>query len=152
MGGDLIRNSIRRSKDTTLVKDKPTPIGFKVWVNAQDGYFLRWLWGVKGSPYTAVVVKLPSSKPQGQKGKPKTFVALSNIQNVVLQLCTMLPKQTYNVFTDNLFSSPNLFCALREAGYGITGTARLNCDIREELKEAEGRDKASIALFFSTIR
>ncbi|EXL63901.1 hypothetical protein FOPG_19827 [Fusarium oxysporum f. sp. conglutinans race 2 54008] len=53
---------------------------------------------------------------------------------------------------DNLFSPPNLFRALREAGYGATGTARLNCDIREELKEAEGRDKASIALFFSTIR
>jgi hypothetical protein len=141
-----------RSKDTTLVKDKPTPIGFKVWVTAQDGDFLRWLWRVKGSPYTAVVVKLPPSKPQGQKGKPKIFVALSNIQSVALHLCTMLPKQTYHVFTDNLFSSPNLFRALREAGYGVTGTARLNCDIREGLKEAEGRGKASIALFFSIIR
>ncbi|KAK2685569.1 hypothetical protein QWA68_015861 [Fusarium oxysporum] len=60
----------------------------------------------------------------------------------------MLPKQTYHVFTDNLFSSPNLFRALREAGYGATGTARLNCDIRKELKEAKGRDKASIGATF----
>jgi hypothetical protein len=41
---------------------------------------------------------------------------------------------------DNLFSSPNLPHALREAGHGATGTARPNSGISKELKEArEGR-------------
>ncbi|KJZ69067.1 hypothetical protein HIM_11536 [Hirsutella minnesotensis 3608] len=33
-----------RSKQTVTVKNKPTPTGFKVWVVAQAGYFLRWFW------------------------------------------------------------------------------------------------------------
>ena len=33
-----------RSVDTTTLPTKPIPTGYKVWVLAQDGYFLRWLW------------------------------------------------------------------------------------------------------------
>jgi hypothetical protein len=61
-----------RSKDTTLVKNKPTPIGFKVWVIAQNGLFIRWLWHVTASPYTAVIVELPKKKEpatEPQQGK-----------------------------------------------------------------------------------
>jgi hypothetical protein len=97
---------------------------------------------VKVSPYKAVIIKLPSPKLQGKKGKIKTTVALSNTQSVFIHLCNLLPKQTYHVFTDNLFSSPNLFRALREAGCGATGTARPNCGINKELKEAKERNKA----------
>ncbi|SPJ92430.1 uncharacterized protein FTOL_13716 [Fusarium torulosum] len=57
----------------------------------------------------------------------------------------MLPKATYHVFTDNLFSSPNLFRALRETGYGATGTARPNCGITKQLKDAKEDDKAGKA-------
>ncbi|ENH75294.1 hypothetical protein FOC1_g10001484 [Fusarium oxysporum f. sp. cubense race 1] len=144
-----------RSKDTTLVKNKPTPVGFKVWVIAQNGLFIRWLWHVKASPYAAVIVKLPKIKPaakpqQGKKrkGRPKETVALSNTAGVVIHLVNMLPKQTYHVFMDNLFSSPNLFRALREAaGHGATGTARPNCGITKELKLAKGKDKAGASGF-----
>jgi hypothetical protein len=143
-----------RSKDTTLVKNKPTPVGFKVWVIAQNGLFIRWLWHVKASPYTAVIVKLPKKKlaakpQQGRKGKekPKETVALSNTAGVVIHLVNMLPKQTYHVFMDDLFSSPNLFRALREAGHGATGTARPNCGITKELKLAKGKDKAGASGF-----
>jgi hypothetical protein len=143
-----------RSKDTTLVKNKPTPVGFKVWVIAQNGLFIRWLWHVKASPYTAIIVELPKKKPaaklqQGKKGKgkPKETVTLSNTAGVVIHLVNMLPKQTYHVFMDNLFSSPNLFRALREAGHGATGTARPNCGITKELKLAKGKDKAGASGF-----
>jgi hypothetical protein len=143
-----------RSKDTTLVKNKPTPVGFKVWFIVQNGLFIRWLWHVKASPYTAVIVELPMKKPaakpqQGKKGKgrPKETVALSNTAGVVIHLVNMLPKQTYHVFMDNLFSSPNLFRALREAGYGATGTARPNCGFTKELKLAKGKDKAGASGF-----
>ncbi|TVY79518.1 hypothetical protein Focb16_v009783 [Fusarium oxysporum f. sp. cubense] len=145
-----------RSKDTTLVKNKPTPVGFKVWVIAQNGFFIRWLWHIKASPYTAVIIELPKKKKkpavkpqQGKKreGKPKETVALSNTAGVVIHLVNMLPKQTYHVFMDNLFSSPNLFRALREAGHGATGTARPNCGITKELKVAKGKDKAGASGF-----
>ncbi|EXL64793.1 hypothetical protein FOPG_18956 [Fusarium oxysporum f. sp. conglutinans race 2 54008] len=91
-----------RSKETTVVKNKPTP----------------------ASPYKAVIVELPTPKPHSKKGKLQTTVALNNTQSVVIHLCNLLPKLTYHVFTDNLFSSPNLFRALQEAGCGATGTAR----------------------------
>jgi hypothetical protein len=74
-------------------------------------------------------------------------VALSNTAGVVIHLVSMLPKQTYHVFMDNLFSSPNLFRALREAGHGATGIARPNCGSTKELKLAKGRDKAGASGF-----
>ncbi|KAI7759667.1 hypothetical protein LZL87_013409 [Fusarium oxysporum] len=39
-----------RSKETTVDKNKPTPVGFKVWAVAQQGFFLQWLWHVKAAP------------------------------------------------------------------------------------------------------
>jgi hypothetical protein len=125
-----------RFKETTVIKNKPAPVGFKVWVIAQHGFFLRWLWHVKASPYKAITVELPLPKTQGKKVKLQTTVALSNTQSVVIYLCNLLPKQTYHVFTDNLFR------ALREAGCGATGTARPNCGITPELKHAKERNKA----------
>jgi hypothetical protein len=94
-----------RSKETTLVKKKPTPVGFKVWVIAQHGFFLRWLWHVKRSPYKAVIVKLPSLKPQGKKGKIKTEVTLSNTQSVVFHLCNM--RQKRHITSSQITSSPH---------------------------------------------
>jgi hypothetical protein len=116
-----------RSKDTTLVKNKPTPVGFKVWVIARNGLFIRWLWHVKASPYTAVIIELPKKKKkpavepqQGKKreGKPKETVALSNTAGVVIHLVNMLPKQTYHVFMDNLFSSLNLLLFILRSSAG----------------------------------
>jgi hypothetical protein len=97
-----------------------------------------------------VIIKLPKeqsqsqpqSQSQGKKGKPKEYIALSNTQSVVVHLCKMLPKASYHVFTDNLFSSPNLFRTLRETGYGATGTVRPNCGITKQLKDAKENDKA----------
>ncbi|RKK77629.1 hypothetical protein BFJ70_g17123 [Fusarium oxysporum] len=131
-----------RSKETTLVKGKPTPVGFKVWVIAQQGFFLRWLWHMKSSPYTAVIVDLPTPKPVGKKGKLWTEIPLSNTQSVVVHLVKRLHPQTYHVFTDNLFSSPQLFRLLRQLGFGATGTTRPNCGISTEMKRIKETRKA----------
>ncbi|KAJ0130256.1 putative 4-hydroxy-2-oxoglutarate aldolase [Fusarium oxysporum f. sp. albedinis] len=131
-----------RSKETTLVKGKPTPVGFKVWVIAQQGYFLQWLWHVKALPYTAVIVDLPTPKPVGKKGKLRTEIPLSNTQSVVVHLVKRLLTQTYHVFTDNLFLSPQLFRLLRQLGFGATGTARPNCGISTEMKRIKETGKA----------
>ncbi|KAK7570691.1 hypothetical protein V3481_019237 [Fusarium oxysporum f. sp. vasinfectum] len=131
-----------RSKETTLVKGKPTPVGFKVWVIAQQGYFLQWLWHVKASPYKAVTVELPTPQRRGKKGKLLTEIPLSNTQSVVVHLLKRLSTQTHHVFTDNLFSSPQLFRLLRQLGYGATGTARPNCGITTEIKHIRETGKA----------
>ncbi|KNB06171.1 hypothetical protein FOXG_19591 [Fusarium oxysporum f. sp. lycopersici 4287] len=130
-----------RSKETTLVKGKPTPVGFKIWVIAQQGYFLQWLWHVKASPVTAVTVKLEAPTPYGKKGKIRTEIPLSNTQSVVVNLLKRLITQTHHVFTDNLFSSPQLFRLLRQLGYGATGTARPNCGITTEIKQIKETGK-----------
>lgn len=97
---------------------------------------------MKASPYEAIIVKLPLPPPQGKKGEIKTTVALSNTQSVVIHLCNLLPKQIYYVFTDNLFSSPSLFHALREAGCRAIFTARPNCGIMKVLKDVKEKKKA----------
>jgi hypothetical protein len=131
-----------RSKETTLVKGKPTPVGFKIWVIAQQGYFLQWLWHVKASPITAVTVKVEDAPmPYGKKGKLRTEIPLSNTQSVVVHLLKRLLIQTHHVFTDNLFSSPQLFRLLRQLGYGATGTARPNCGITTEIKQIKETGK-----------
>ena len=130
-----------RSKETTVVKNKPTPVGFKVWVIAQQGFFLQWLWHVKASPYKAVIVELPTPTPYGKKGKLRTEIPLNNTQSVVVHLLKRLSTQTHHVFTDNLFSSPQLFRLLRQLGHGATGTARPNCGITTEMKHIKETGK-----------
>jgi hypothetical protein len=130
-----------RSKETTLVKGKPTPEGFKIWVIAQQGYFLQWLWHVKASPVMPVTVKLEVPMPYGKKGKLRTEIPLSNTQSVVVHLLQRLSTATYHVFTDNLFSSPQLFRLLRQLGYGATGTARPNCGITTVMKQIKETGK-----------
>ncbi|KAJ0126248.1 Uncharacterized protein HZ326_30647 [Fusarium oxysporum f. sp. albedinis] len=130
-----------RSKETTLVKGKPTPVGFKIWVIAQQGYFLQWLWHVKASPVVPAIVKLEIPKLYGKKGKLQTEIPLSNTQSVVVHLLKRLSTPTHHVFTDNLFSSPQLFRLLRQLGYGATGTARPNCGITAAMKQIKETGK-----------
>jgi hypothetical protein len=155
-----------RSNETTFVKGKPDPLGFKIWVIAQQGFFIRWLWHIKEAKYGAVGVEHPppKSSTQGRGGrrggrgrgaakaagkKPATedkSIALNSTQSVVVALANMLPKATYHVFVDNLFSSSDLFRSLRKHGHGATGTARPNCGIHKELqqdKKADGGAKTS---------
>ncbi|KAK1954727.1 hypothetical protein LY78DRAFT_686727 [Colletotrichum sublineola] len=49
-----------RSKETTTIPTKPITTGFKIWILAQFGYCLRWLWHVHGKgPYGLV----PQARP-----------------------------------------------------------------------------------------
>ncbi|RYC79027.1 hypothetical protein BFJ63_vAg18093, partial [Fusarium oxysporum f. sp. narcissi] len=133
-----------RSKEITLIKGKPTPVGFKVWVIAQQGFFLRWLWHIKSSPYNAVIINLPTLKPHGKRGKLWTEIPLSNTQSIVVHLVKRLIPQTYHVFTDNLFSSPQLFRLLRQLSFSATGTACPNCGITTtEMRRIKETGKAS---------
>ncbi|KFA68879.1 hypothetical protein S40285_07702 [Stachybotrys chlorohalonatus IBT 40285] len=105
---------IGKSKLKLTISTKPTPTGFKIWVIAQQGYFLGWGLEAKASP-----------QPDTKRGA----FPISE-----------LPDASYHVFLDSLFSSPRLFAALRDEGHGATGTARINCGIFKQLIKAKIRD------------
>ena len=115
-----------RSTLKTTIPNKPTPTGFKVWVVAQDGIFLRWIWHV------------PGKGPIGISKKPESAeINLNPTQKVVTYLIGLLPMAPYHAFLDNLFSSPNLFRVLRAGGIGASGTARVNSGIYKGLVQAK---------------
>ncbi|KAI8648048.1 hypothetical protein LRP88_03469 [Fusarium phalaenopsidis] len=133
-----------RSFDTAFVSNKPIPLGFKIWVEAQVGFFIRWLWHLKGSKYGTAGVTKKGKKQQKKKGQAPTddkLIPLNNTQGVVIALCNLLPQETYHVFFDNLFSSADLFRCLRAHGHGATGTARVNSGIHKDLKQEKKLDK-----------
>ncbi|KAJ0127350.1 hypothetical protein HZ326_29546 [Fusarium oxysporum f. sp. albedinis] len=152
-----------RNKQVTRVPNKPVDTGFKVWIAAQLGIFMRWIWHQPGARYGPVgVQKKPASQKKRIKGKIKgssktdkvedviyvateakaKIVALNSTQSVVIALINLLPISTYHVFVDNLFSLPDLFRSFRQHGHGATGTARSNCGIYNGLVEAKKADKA----------
>ncbi|UPL02957.1 hypothetical protein LCI18_013891 [Fusarium solani-melongenae] len=152
-----------RSNETTVIKGKPIPRGFKIWVVAQHGFFIHWFWHITGAQYGAVGVELPPAKrrrtcrTQGsqetQEGSSDEPIALNSTQSVIVALANTLPKATYHIFVDNLFSSSDLFRSLRMHGHGATGTARANSGINEELvHDLRGDKRLSTSYDFNQVK
>src|SRR6185312_4001805 len=105
-----------RSTDTVNLPSKPIPIGYKIWVLADHGYFLRWSFHQKGQgPVNLNLKEYPNLAPT---------------QAVVAHLLNQLPppptpQHGYHCFMDNLFSTPELFELLRTKNIAATGTARI---------------------------
>ncbi|KZL82807.1 hypothetical protein CI238_13145 [Colletotrichum incanum] len=141
-GSDLTVNEAMvrftgRSLETTTIPTKPIPTGYKIWILAQSGYCIRWLWHVhRKGPYALV--------PQAQPAQPAAgkLALLTPTQQVVTTLISLLLAATYHVFLDNLFASIRLFRTLRNQQVGASGTCRKDSGIDEILvaeKETEGR-------------
>ncbi|KAL6364626.1 hypothetical protein LRP88_01746 [Fusarium phalaenopsidis] len=156
-----------RNKQVAYVPNKPIDTGFKVWIAAQLGLFMRWIWHQPGAKYGPVGVQ--KKKPASQRKKSKVnskgpskankadevkeviyviteagdkIMALNLTQSVIIALINLLPQSIYHVFVDNLFSSPDLFRSLRQHGHGATGIARPNYGIYKGLADAKKADKA----------
>ena len=139
-----------RSFDTAFVSNKPIPLGFKIWVEAQVGFFIHWLWHLKGSKYSAAGVTKKGKKQRKKKDQAATddkLIPLNNTQGVVIALCNLLPREIYYVFFDNLFSSADLFRCLRAHGHGATGTARVNSGIHKDLKKEKKLNKNGKSIY-----
>ncbi|KAF6813516.1 AC transposable element-derived protein 4 [Colletotrichum sojae] len=122
-----------RSLQTTTIPTKPIPTGFKIWILAQSGYCLRWLWHVH----------IPQARPSpGEAGKQ---AALTPTQRVVTTLVALLPAAIYHVFLDNLFASIQLFRALRKQRIGASGTCR-----KDSVNQFTWKDNA-LVLFLTTV-
>jgi hypothetical protein len=59
---------------------------------------------------------------------------------VVVSLVLRLLGTIYHIFLDNLFSSPDLFRALRDRGIAATGTCRTNCGLYKPFVIAKQQD------------
>ncbi|KAJ0128813.1 Uncharacterized protein HZ326_28094 [Fusarium oxysporum f. sp. albedinis] len=148
-----------RAYEKTTVPSKPTPTGFKVWVVAQQGYFLQWIWHTPKSLPAGIAKSRGSLQQQGsqqgsqtEKADIDTTAALNPTQAVVVTLISQLPKAIYHVFLDNLFSSSHLFIALRKQGVAATGTARINSGIWEPFVIAKREDRAGKCWAFNTVK
>jgi hypothetical protein len=92
----------------------------------------------------------PSEEIKGQllKGLPvQELPHLNPTQAVVVALVSKLPHDIYHVFLDNLFSSPDLFKALRILGTGATGTCRTNCGLYRDIVIAKENDRKGKGLW-----
>ncbi|KAF2813863.1 uncharacterized protein BDZ99DRAFT_553863 [Mytilinidion resinicola] len=132
---ETIQRFIGRASEIVNIPTKPTPEGFKIWVLANQGYVLDWLWHAKGDGNGPVDL----DESFLSKGFTKT-------QAVVLDLLTQRDPITnqriylpgkHIVWLDNLFSSVKLFERLRELEIGAAGTVRTTKTKREEMEGEE---------------
>lgn len=126
-----------RAQLKVVIPNKPNPEGFKAWVIAEKGYFLQWIWHRPKQPLGPAADHGQAARKRVKRGDPDY---LNPTQAVVVALVERLPQATYHVFTDNLFSSPNLFRQLRERGCGATGTCRTNCGLWQQHAEDKAAD------------
>jgi len=119
-----------RSHDIITIPSKPIPTGYKVWVVAQQGYILSWLWHSKRSG--PVGIKVPRAL-----GRNKTA---ATVPYLLQRLPKRPPESLYVVWLDNLFSSTKLFQYLRDLGFGATRTARTTSGICAEFAAKKAAD------------
>jgi len=149
---ETIERFMGRAPEIVNIPSKPTPEGFKIWVLANEGYILDWLWHARGDKAGPVDLDETFTKEEG----------FSKTQAVVLDLLTqrdaesnepLYPPGKHIVWLDNLFTSVKLLTRLRGLSIRGTGTVRTTKTEREIkgggegdiLAHAAGRKKVKVA-------
>ena len=130
---ETIQRFMGRSKEIVNIPSKPTPEGFKIWVLANEGYVLDWMYHVKGSN--------KNDGPQDLCDFWTKDLGFNQTQAVVLDLVTqegIAKDHSHIIWLDNLFTSARLLSQLDSEGFGAAGTVRLTSTSREELEAKEG--------------
>ena len=125
-----------RASKIINIPSKPTPEGFKIWVLANKGYILDWLWYTKGDKKGPVNLDTSFTKDKG----------FSKTQAVVLDLLLqenndeqrLYPPNKHIVWLDNLFISVKLLTQLQGQGIGGAGTVQTTRTKREEQGDVKG--------------
>lgn len=134
---ETIERFIGRAPEIVNIPSKPTPEGFKIWVLANQGYVLDWMWHAKGGNKGPVDLDTVFIQEEG----------FMKTQAVVLDLLTqrnsetdavLYPPGKHVIWLDNLFCSVKLFKRLRDLGIGAAGTVQTIKTQREEEGEEEG--------------
>ena len=129
-----------RAKEIITIPSKPIPTGFKVWILADNRYFLSWSWHAKGD------------SPQGIGKIPKPLGRNKTAAVVAYLLSTLpeAPPDTYSVTLDNLFVSTKLVSYLGSKGFGARGTARINAGIHKDLLKYKKLDEKKDIILWGT--
>ena len=120
-----------RAHEIVNIPSKPTPEGFKIWVLANQGYVLDWMYHTKGDKAGPVDLDDFQTKDLG----------FSKTQAVVLDLVSqpgIRNDNFYIIWLDNLFTSASLLIQLKKEGFGGAGTVRISKTAREEVEEKSG--------------
>ena len=131
---ETIQRFMGRAKEIVNIPTKPEPEGFKIWVLANCGYVLDWLYHCKGVDKGPVDLNNFFTKKLG----------FSKTQAVVLNLLSqhgINDDFQHIVWLDNLFTSSRLLTQLEDDGFGAAGTVRTTRTEREN-KEAKDGTKA----------
>lgn len=122
-----------------LIKGKPIRYGYKVWcLNAENGY----------------LVSFEIYQGEGPEPNEEYNKLFGKCTAPLVKMLDKLPEKdlSYQIFTDNLFTSVNLLKSLRMRGYGATGTIRENRMPKEcPLSTKEEMKKKPRGSFESTI-
>ena len=125
-----------RAPEIINIPSKPTPEGFKIWVLANKGYILDFMWHAKGNK-------------KGLVNLDESFIneGFLKTQAVVLDLLLQrdaktgerlyLPKK-HVVWLNNLFISVKLLTRLRGLDIRAVGTIRITKTQREEQGDLKG--------------
>ena len=130
---EAIQRFMGRAKEVVNIPKKPVPEGFKIWVLANAGYVLDWMWHSKGSKKDEGPVDLDDYWTKD--------LGFSKTQAVVLDLVGQegISKDNFHViWLDNLFTSTPLFTQLKHEGFAAAGTARLGQTKREKTEQTAG--------------
>jgi Transposase IS4 len=119
---ESIKRFTGRASKIVNIPSKPTPKGFKIWILANQGYVLNWLFHSKGEgkgPYDL-------DKSFVKDGFTKTEAV---VLNLMLQEDAETKQRLYQphqhvVWLSNLFTSIKLLKRLRAEGLGSAGTVR----------------------------
>ena len=130
---ETIERFMGRALETVNIPNKPTPEGFKIWVLANQGFVLDWLYHRKGDEGP---VDLDDfwTKDEG----------FSKTQAVVMDLVSqhgIKNDLSHVIWMDNLFTSARLLTKLREEGFGAAGTVRTTTTKRENKEKKHGTKK-----------
>ena len=128
---EAIQRFMGRAKEIVNIPSKPVPEGFKIWVLANAGYILDWMWHAKGDENGPVDLDDFWTKDLG----------FSKTQAVVLDLIKQTgisDKKKHVIWLDNLFTSARLLTQMKEEGFGGAGTVRLSQTRREILEISHG--------------
>ena len=128
-----IQRFMGRSKEIINIPSKPTPKGFKIWVLANEGYVLNWVYHAKGQN--------KGDGPQDICDYWTKWLGFNQTQAVILDLVSqedIAKDYSHIVWLDNLFTSARLLAQLDDEGFESAGTVRITKTRREELEAKEG--------------
>ena len=130
---ETIQRFMGRAKEIVNIPSKPTPEGFKIWVLANQGYVLDWMYHAKG--------RNSGEGPQDLDDYWTEDLGFTQTQVVVLDLVSQegISKDHFHtIWLDNLFTSARLLTQVEEEGFRAAGTVRTSTTRREDLEATSG--------------